>query len=508
MKKMLLAIIILSANSAFAQINGQDTVYSGTPATFTSGISGQAYTWIQDTVQINLSPSLPGTTTFSGSPLTEINFMSLTNDSGNWYALLTNYDNANNVVRLKFGNSLDNTPISDGLISGVGADDRAEGVAVVKQGIDYYGFVVNGSKIIRLDFGNSMANTPVLSTIINGFPSPASGLSWGHQLNIKKVGTQYIGFIADRNGYLWRMEFGADITNTPTLHKVSPSGGSYQDVTDFALYQQNGNWYMLLTNLSINSGVSRLDFGTSLTNNTPSITYFGNPNDEFFLTRSIAIISDCNELYALVSNEDGQLFKLNFHGDITSTPDIDSAGQLTPSDGNNGFNAYIADHKIKLFALNWEGNLIRRINLADLPSSSATYYATDSFTTTFNTPGVYHLTLYVDQGGLMGPAAFCKTVVVTQKKGEGIADLSSEGKDIVIAPNPARNFLRIERTDAHQAIAFYFYDALGRQLLTQKIQKNQKQLIVNLNSFATGIYHYRMVNIKNETIKSGEILKD
>src|SRR5690606_23528969 len=61
---------------------------------------------------------------------------------------------------------------------------------------------------------------------------------------------------------------------------------------------------------------------------------------------------------------------------------------------------------------NWTGNVVQKIKLADLPPGTFNSNTSDSFTHTFTTPGTYDLTLFVDQGGVMGPSSFCKKITV------------------------------------------------------------------------------------------------
>jgi hypothetical protein len=186
---------------------------------------------------------------------------------------------------------------------------QTEAIEIVKDGSNFYGFVVSGINMLRLSFGTSLANTPT------GTLMPFnSNLSWPHQLAIKKVGSNYIGFAANRNGYITRFEWGTNITGTPTATNL-PNVGGVSNPCHFVLHQEGGNWYMLISNL-INGTASRYDFGPSLTNNSPTGTSYGSFG-VLNLCRSIGLIKDCDELVGYILNQSGELFRMSFGNSIT-----------------------------------------------------------------------------------------------------------------------------------------------------------------------------------------------
>ncbi len=385
-----------------AQIISPDTVCFGVPVNFTTTAEGAAFTWNFEPVNLSFPPPASAIV-YQGTPLATPTFITLTNDNGQWYSLTCNYF-TNQIIRLSYGNSPDNTPTITGTWSNMGTGGLLEGIEVIKDNGNYFGFAVNASQLIRLDFGNALSNTP--SATIMNYPA---NLAWPHQINIRKFGNQWIGFVANRSGAITRLDFGTAITTTPPVATNLPIT-NYHNPCNFALYQQNGNWHMLVTDLVGPSELSRIDFGPDIQNNTPATVNLGNPGGFLNIPRSLTIFSDCEELYAYLLNETGELLKLNFNNDITSVPVYSVVG--TYSSTNNAFLPYIYDNNIKALLISWGSNTIFRLNLSPLPASSITTYGTPGITHTFATPGIYNVTLWIDQGNIMGPTALCKQIVV------------------------------------------------------------------------------------------------
>lgn len=398
----LFPLFIFVTTNIFAQIISPDTVCPNTPVSFSTPAEGTAYTWVWDTVNVN-APAPASAVSYSGSPLSTPTFACLANDNGNYYGFTTNYF-TNEVIRLSYGSSPTGTPTAlslgaFGMSSGV-----TEGIDVVKDVAtgNWYGLVASGSQMLRLSFGTSLSNTPVATLW-----TYSSNLYWPHQLSVRKYGTQWIAFVANRNGGMSRFDFGTSLANTPTATNLSTT--NVTNPCNFALYQQSGNWYMIVCNL-IDATLTRLDLGTNIQNNSPTATLIGNPSNQLVLPRGLVLLADCNQLYGYIVNETGGMFKLDFQNSITNTPTITSLG--TYYNTLNSLYPYVYNNQLNFLLTSYGNNAVYNVNLLTLPAGTVNNYYSSSTTHSFAAPGLYNITLYVDQGYNAGPAAFCKQVYV------------------------------------------------------------------------------------------------
>ncbi|HEY4785920.1 MAG TPA: hypothetical protein VIH57_07715, partial [Bacteroidales bacterium] len=98
-------------------------------------------------------------------------FIAIAEDSGKYYSFITNHV-SKSVTRNKFGTSLINPPVSDDLGSFAGIiPDHVEGIQVKQDNGNWYAFIVGGlggdEKLVRLSFGNSLNNTPTATDFGN-----------------------------------------------------------------------------------------------------------------------------------------------------------------------------------------------------------------------------------------------------------------------------------------------------------------------------------------------------
>jgi hypothetical protein len=306
-------------------------------------------------------------------------------------------------------------PVNLGNFGMTGAE--AEGLDFVQQGGDWYGLMVNNGQLVQMHFG---AITAVPTTIVSTQPS----LLWPHQLTLKyypDVTGDYHAFVANRNGSLIRYDFPgtgvASLMNPPTVVTI-PNVGGVLNPCNFTLYQEpngTGNWYALVTSL-INATVSRYDFGPSLMAPAPTGTLL-TTSTLFNLSRGIHIFPDCQgNLVAYEFNETGQINVLDFGGTITNnTPTVTQVAQATigttgtpttcvynnqftfiESDFGNGGVYYLNPSFYNYLPVsNWFGN-----------------YFKNSQNFTF-TPGLWDISLMYDMGRPSGPSvAPCREVNV------------------------------------------------------------------------------------------------
>lgn len=115
-------------------------------------------------------------------------------------------------------------------------------------------------------------------TVVDVATFPAGfGESYGYKL-INDNGN-WFGFITSRsNQKMYRLDFGSDPTNFPTITDLGNPGGLLIYPEGIDIVQANGSWYGFVGSLEFSSatnGIIRLDFGTSLSN-PPSAVNIGN----------------------------------------------------------------------------------------------------------------------------------------------------------------------------------------------------------------------------------------
>ncbi|MEZ5018044.1 MAG: gliding motility-associated C-terminal domain-containing protein [Flavipsychrobacter sp.] len=398
-------LLLLLSSQAFAQIqtNPTDTTCINTVVNMSNGTTGISHTWVMDTTDIAQYNTAAATASGTFAPVNNPVYSSMDYDNGNWYSFTTNYNNRD-IIRLSYGANPNSTPTATNLGNFGFTGFLLEGVQIIRDPANgnWYGFFVNFNRLMRLDFGTSLGNNPTAT-----FYSLSPDLAHAHQIGVAKYGTQWVGFVANRNGAITRLDFGTSITNAPTT-TVLPKVGGYDNPCNFALHQQNGNWYMLVTSLTT-PNISRLDFGTNIQNNSPTGTLLGNTGLQ--LPRTVAIFSDCNQLIAYVANESGNLIKLDFHNNITSTPTFSNMGALGVTNINS-FVPFIYNGTQYLHITSYSSKGYHRKTLFTYPTFNSTVYYNPTLNYTFTTAGAKKITLLQNMGGFMGMQSHCSGIFI------------------------------------------------------------------------------------------------
>lgn len=415
MKYLSILFVILLASVANAQITAPDTVCTNTAVNFNASMNEVYHTWVMDSTNINQFNTGNATASGNIASLSTPTYATMNNDGGTWYSFVTNYFNQN-ITRLDFGANPTSVPTATNLGNFSFPGTQLEGIEILKDPAtnNWYGFVVNYSRLMRLDFGTSLANTPTAS-----FYNFAAEFAWAHQIGVAKYGNQWIGFVANRNGLITRLDFGTSITNTPTATNL-PKVGSYNNPCNFAIHQQGGNWYMLVSNL-IDATITRLNFGTNLQNNSPTGTLLGSVGT---LARGVGIFADCNQLIAYVNNENGNVYKLDFNNDITSAPTITTVSSLGTS-GTSSFVPFVYNGVQYLNIISFSNSRYYRKSMFTYPTFNSTVFYNPAINYTFTTTGAKNVTLLHNMGSHMGMNAYCKNIYVTNSAAQDLIGDSS-----------------------------------------------------------------------------------
>lgn len=229
--------------------------------------------------------------------------------------------------------NLNNPPVGANLGNIAGAMTSPVYIDYVQDNGNYYGFVTDNytGKLFRLDFGNNLLNTPTLTNFgnLNGvLPVSVEGIQV-----IKNEGKWYAIIVGGEPAvgvtpFVIKVEFGANITNPNPTAINWGNLGNMQYPHDLYVFNDGPNWYGLTVNTN-NNTITRFNFTTSFSN-TPTAVNLGNIGNLVGPT-GIHAIQDNGSWYAFVTNANGNtLTRLDFGNSLLNTP----TGQNLGNPGN------------------------------------------------------------------------------------------------------------------------------------------------------------------------------
>lgn len=200
-------------------------------------------------------------------------------ENNNWYALVANTA-SNSLLRLSFGSDLNNMPVGQNMGS-LGVLNTPNGIFLLSIGSSLFAFVTNGgpaAEIVRIEFGNSIENSPSVSTfsVIGG-----SGL---RGISIIQECDRWFGLVTSyNNGKVFWLDFIGGIHQPPQTGEISFFTG-YNFPASVSVVHDGGDYFAF-----IQSAVGtqyRLNFGTSIIDKSGTGTSLGNlgiSNENFAL---------------------------------------------------------------------------------------------------------------------------------------------------------------------------------------------------------------------------------
>ncbi|WP_420316446.1 PKD domain-containing protein [Ekhidna sp.] len=280
-----------------------------------STVNATSYVWdfcledFTETPNLN-STDLVGVGTLYGYKLLE--------ENGNWFGFLTERD-AGVIYRLDFGDSPKNAPSITSLGNPFGLLQTPTGIDFVNENGIWYcfvGFFNNDLSIVRLDFGDGLENDPTNGSAIGNFDVAGR--------------IRDIDVVADDSSYyllipsytfnnITVVDFGNSVLNSvleeDVITTTAISGAA--NLNGITSVEVGENWYVLVSSLS-NSNIHQLNFGTSLFNSTPTqeATYSFASVDRPFRSD---IIKNGDNYLALIGN-DGLPFSIINFNDFTEPP--------------------------------------------------------------------------------------------------------------------------------------------------------------------------------------------
>ncbi|MBS1772974.1 MAG: T9SS type A sorting domain-containing protein [Bacteroidetes bacterium] len=420
MRKIYLTLLLgLSLSFASAQISSPDSVCKGATVNFNPVPTAANYAWALDTIDISPTVLAGVKKLYVGGLGLGLPMGISMNQDGNGDYIAIVAQNQGGVLRLNYGSDPYGIP-AVAILGTFGGKftDTSHGVDVVNDNGNWYGFIANNKKLIRLDFGTSLSNAPT-ATVMN-FTS--GDMNYPYQFTMVRYNSGWVGFVANRgSNSITRFDFGTSITSTPTTYSLSGGFGTFSSPIGFSLYKEGANWFMIVANRGGGGGpggsgsLTRIQFQSDLLTTTPTINNIGNPSNKLSNPRTVSIIADCNQMYALVTNENSHTVQVNFSGNsiMGSTSSVD-LGKLNIDGSNISFiTPFWFTGRLSFMGSSVDDSSLYILdNVYSLPTISAVNNSNVSFTQTLPNSGTYDVTMHADQGKACGPVASCKKLVV------------------------------------------------------------------------------------------------
>jgi len=340
-------------------------------------------------------------------------YSAIANDGNNYYVFITNV-NDGTLTRLSFGNSLINVPVSTNLGKLGYLLKNIEGIQIKRDNLtgNWFGLIAGGENrfLIKLNFGNSLSNIPIAIPMGN----PDNLLTYPHTIYTFNENGNWYSLIGNSDlNTIIRLNFGNSLDNAPTATDLGNIGGLNGPV-GFYPVMENGIYYLFVVNRN-NNTLSRLNFGSSLSN-TPTGVNIGNVGGTMNTPRSISIIRDCGQVFGFVVNESpNDIVRLTFPTGLLSSPQGVSLGNIA----NFAFPHHISElfrvgDSLYTFIMNVNNSTISRLcfpscNNASISSSTLQNPPPYSY----NSPGIYNISLVVDEG-MPTQSNICKEVLVVE----------------------------------------------------------------------------------------------
>ena len=238
---------------------------------------------------------------------------------------------------------------------------------------NYYGFFINKTipEFVRLDFGNSLANIPTYKSLGNLGGTVSVN---ANSLFLMKDGAgKHVMFVVGgstiANSTISRLDFGTSLSNLPNCANLGNLGGLLNGPKGFFAAKEGPYWYGFAAN-SINGRLIRFDFGTNISN-TPNAIDLGNPSGALGDPSDMAAIRDnIGDWHIFVTNfAASNIVHIGFGSSLASLP----VGSFLPTDPANLFNpsSIILAKECGVdyaFVSNATSNNIVRLAFSDLPT--------------------------------------------------------------------------------------------------------------------------------------------
>ena len=348
---------------------------------------------------------LPEPSSFEIDFLSRPVFMDVQKQGDNYYGFVTDLDGG--LARLDFGSSLSNNPELVDLSNIGNILLGMEGIQIVEENGQWWGFFIVGEKLIRLDFGDSLENIPT-TTALGNFVD----FHFPHEIQIEQYDSNWLGLAMNKfsGGSISVFAFGNGLGESPTTLNFG-NIGNLDEPTGFHLIQDGSDYFLFIANDG-DGTISRVELNGSFSGTTDG-TNIGNLGilEE---PRDILIFEQCNEHFGYVlDNFFPRIVWLDFNGDIKSTPNASVLFEDEVLDFPHSFSSMIRDNgNMYFFIVNVTNKKIVRFEFPTCDKSSIPFYSgIQPPEIKYLQPGNYTVQLIVNEDSF-DQTSFCKDIVV------------------------------------------------------------------------------------------------
>lgn len=315
-----------------------------------------------------------------------------------WYAFVTGTFTSL-LYRVDFDNGLQSAPTAVVNLGNLGGAINQPGqIRLINEGGLWYGVLHNTSgELLRLDFGAQLSNTPVANVLISGVGSINSGLAIG-----KDPVDGYVALLSNATNQFSVIRLGNLLTppNPLTDMLTTATVPNPNNLGDVDLIQVCGNWYGLADNLG-NGNIYRLDFGASLFS-IPTISQVqslsaANPG-------RLRWAREGENYYFLALALDGTLTRGTFGTSVTNIPALTLEGNLggvLPA-SMYGLGLVKENSVWTILGINQANGQVFRIQYADNCSASPKTSSTANPIISYASAGTYSVSLDNASGSAVG----------------------------------------------------------------------------------------------------------
>lgn len=451
---LLILLYILASTRSEAQcptpsISAPDSACKNIAVSFTGTATGSnlIYEWDFNASDTRFVPAggITGTYMAEINSTTGVDYFK---ENNNYIAICLR--SGGNLTRIVYGNTLNSTPtVTDlGNLGTLGAGNRD--FAIVEDNGNWYGVLVNAfGNCIRIDFGSSLLNTPTVTPLT----IPGGLISTGFNLDLKKMGNDFICMIANNSGgNVSVLNFGNTMANAaPTCYNiavpgtgpisafllndcghllafvayasgspfsiidfgsaVSPTPVSIQDITtnsqsayrEFSIINDGFNW-ILIANTFGGDQVQILNFGSNIMNLAPSIIYPGTIGAFGSGFWSFAAKKYESEIGGIACNYNtGELSWFRYPSTANVTPDFAINQNATATFNDTGY--YVYSLTVRDSITGNASSIIDSIYISEAPDAGfttgagCTGFATEFTSTSTGNPTQYQWSFGDSQTG-------------------------------------------------------------------------------------------------------------
>ena len=206
---------------------------------------------------------------------------------------------------------------------------------IVSDNGNYYAFITNNypGSVVRMDFGNSMLNTPTAVNLGNFGGAINTGYGTEGIQVVKNNGRWYafiVGGAPSSGGTpkLTKLDFGTSITNPSPIATDWGNLGNMLTAVDLYMFQQGTSWYGYTVNAD-NNTITRFDFGNDF-NIMPTAISLGNPSNALYYPTGIHAVNSGGNWHLFITNgkndANSSIVRLDFGNSLLNVPTVVSLG--------------------------------------------------------------------------------------------------------------------------------------------------------------------------------------